>query len=117
MTAAAPDSGPDIAPALIWCPFADEDSALPVIDRLLDEGLVACANVLPPMRALYVWRGERGEARECGVLFKTNAALLDRAIARLALLHPYDTPAAIGWRADSAAPGALAWLAELGRQK
>ncbi len=99
--------------ALIWCPFADEASAAAAAARLLDEGLVACANILPPMRSLYVWRGERGEAREVGVLFKTDAALLERATARLAEIHPYDTPAVLGWRADTAAPATRDWLRAL----
>src|SRR5690606_34158659 len=76
--------------ALIWCPFADEASAAAAANRLLDEGLVACANILPPMRSLYIWRGERGDTREVGVLFKTDASLLERATARLAEIHPYD---------------------------
>ena len=100
-------------PALIWCPFADETSAATAADRLLAEGLVACANILPPMRSLYVWRGERGDARECGVLFKTDAALLERAVERLAQVHPYEEPAVVGWRVDAATPGTAAWLAEL----
>ena len=99
--------------ALIWCPFADEASAAAAAAQLLDEGLVACANILPPMRSLYVWQGERAEARECGALFKTKAALLDRATARLAEIHPYEAPAVLGWRADSAAPATAAWLGEL----
>jgi periplasmic divalent cation tolerance protein len=101
--------------ALIWSPFADEASAEAAASRLLDEGLIACANILPPMRSLYVWQGERGEAREVGVLFKTDAALLDRATARLAEIHPYETPAVLGWRADSAADATREWLRALGR--
>ena len=89
--------------ALIWCPFADEASAAEAAAQLLDEGLVACANLVPGVRSLYVWQGERGETRECGALFKTEAALLDRATARLAQIHPYDAPAVLGWRADTAA--------------
>jgi periplasmic divalent cation tolerance protein len=100
-------------PALIWSPFADEDSAAAAAARLIEEGLVACANIIPQMRSLYVWRGERGETRECGVLFKTDAALLEQATRRLAELHPYETPAVIGWRADSVAPATAAWLGEL----
>lgn len=100
-------------PALIWCPFGDESSAREVAGRLLDEGLIACANILPEMTSLYVWQGERHEDAERGVIFKTDAALLDRALARLAALHPYDTPAAIGWRADVAAPATLEWLGGL----
>jgi periplasmic divalent cation tolerance protein len=99
--------------ALIWCPFADAASAEAAANRMLDEGLVACANILPPMRSLYVWQGERGEAGEVGVLFKTDAALLDQAAARLAEIHPYDTPAVLGWRADAAAHPTSAWLRSL----
>lgn len=96
--------------ALIWCPFADEASAAHAAGTLLDEGLVACANILPPMRSLYSWQGQRGEARECAALFKTAAPLLDAAVARLAAIHPYDTPAVMGWQADAVAPATAAWL-------
>lgn len=96
--------------ALIWCPFPDDASAASAARQLLDEGLIACANILPPMRSLYLWQGERSEATECGVLFKTDASVLDRATARLAELHPYDTPAVLGWRADSVAQPTAEWL-------
>lgn len=103
--------------ALIWSPFADEDSAAAVARQLLDEGLVACANILPPMRSLYVWRGERGEACEVAVLFKTDTSLLDRATARLAEIHPYETPAVLGWRVDAVAAPTAQWLGELAGAK
>ena len=96
--------------ALIWCPFADEASAVAAANQLLDEGLVACANIFPPMRSLYTWQSERGEAVEIGVLFKTDASALDRATARLAEIHPYETPAVLGWRTDTAARPTAEWL-------
>ena len=98
--------------ALIWSPFASEEAAAAAASQLLDERLIACANLLPGVRSLYVWQGERGEARECAALFKTTAALLDKAIARLAEIHPYETPAITGWNA-AAAPATAAWLASL----
>jgi len=107
-----PPAGP-VGPALIWCPFASEDDAALIAAALLDERLIACANILPVMRSLFAWNGQRGDEREVGVLFKTDAALLDAAIARLAQLHPYDEPAAIGWRADAATQGTRAWLGDL----
>lgn len=100
-------------PALIWCPFASEEDAANIAARLLDERLVACANILPPMRSLFAWDGVRGDERENGAIFKTDAALLDRAVTRLAELHPYDEPAVIGWRADAAPPSTRAWLGGL----
>lgn len=101
-------------PALIWCPFPDEDSAVAAANALLDEKLAACVNLMPPMTSMFVWRGEKDTVREQALLVKTNEALLDRAIARLAELHPYDEPAVIGWRCSSATPGTLAWLAAIG---
>jgi periplasmic divalent cation tolerance protein len=62
------------------------------------------------MRSLYSWHGERGEATEVAVLFKTDAAALDRATARLAEIQPYDAPAVLGWRVDAAARPTAEWL-------
>jgi periplasmic divalent cation tolerance protein len=103
--------------ALIWCPFPDEESAARVGGQLLDERLIACVNVLPPMRSLYLWQGERHEAAEVGVLCKTDASLLDRATARLAELHPYAVPAVLGWRTDTAAKPTLEWLRGVVREE
>jgi len=101
------------APALIWCPFASEDDAAEAAGRLLDEGLIACANILPAMRSLYIWQGQRGDTRECGALFKTNAALLARAVERLEELHPYDAPAITAWEIDRAGHATAEWLGTL----
>ena len=100
--------------ALVWCPFPKADAAEAASRALLDEGLIACANILPPMRSLYVWRGESCDEQEVGVLFKTNAARLEQVTTRLGELHPYDEPAILGWRCDAAAPATVAWLAALG---
>ena len=102
-------------PALIWCPFPDAPSGAAVAKLLLDERLVACANIMPTMLSLFEWNGEREEATEAGVLFKTDAALLDRAIARLGEEHPYEEPAILAWRCDGASPGTAAWLGNLTR--
>lgn len=98
--------------ALIWCPFGDRDTAREVASMLVKERLVACANLIPAVESIFQWEGAIGTAEEVGVLFKTEASLLDEAISRLAYLHPYDTPAIMGWHADAAAPATLAWLAE-----
>jgi periplasmic divalent cation tolerance protein len=106
-----------VSAAVIWTTFADEAAAAEAASTLLDERLVACANLVPGLRSIYVWRGERGEARECGALFKTDAGLLELACARLAELHPYGTPAISGWRSDAAAAATLAWLGELSAER
>lgn len=100
-------------PALVWCPFPDDKSAANACSILLDEKLIACANMLPGMVSMFAWQGERGESNETGVLLKTDAALLEQMIRRLGELHPYDEPAIVGWRCDAASPATAAWLAGL----
>lgn len=97
--------------ALIWCPFPDRETARAIAGQLLDERVVACANILGEIESLFVWQGQRDSAAETAVLFKTSAARLDQAVERLGKLHPYDTPAILGWRADAALPATVAWLA------
>jgi len=95
---------------LVWCPFPDEAAARAAAGVLLDEGLIACANIVPGLVSLYRWQGERGEAREVGLLAKTHPTLGRQTVARLEQLHSYQTPAIIGWPAADAATGTGAWL-------
>jgi periplasmic divalent cation tolerance protein len=103
--------------ALIWCPFPDRESARAAAHTLLDEKLVACANILGDVEAIFEWEGERSTGQEIGVLFKTNSALLEQAIQCLADIHPYDTPAILGWHCDSAHAATADWLDRLVRGK
>jgi hypothetical protein len=55
---------------------------------MLDEGPVACANIPPgAMRLRPLGHGTRGKAGEAGVPFKTDAALIECALSRLAAPH------------------------------
>ena len=100
-------------PVLAWCPFPSEAEARTVAGVLLDEDLVACANIIPGMVSLYKWQGERGEGREVGVLFKTHAAVASRMTARLARLHSYQSPAIMLWDASATPQATSDWLAGL----
>jgi periplasmic divalent cation tolerance protein len=102
---------PAPAAALVWCPFPDVDTARAAAGQLLDEGLIACANILSPVESHFICDGKRESTTETGLLLKTTAAMLDRVIARTGALHPYDTPAIIGWRCDAGHPATLGWLA------
>lgn len=97
--------------ALVWCPFPDRAAAERAAQTLLDERVVACANLVEGVTALFLWQGERGAGEECGALFKTDAARLDQAVERIAQLHPYDTPAVLGWRCHAAPAATRGWLA------
>ncbi|MBY6219099.1 divalent-cation tolerance protein CutA [Qipengyuania aquimaris] len=98
--------------ALIYCPFPDRETAERIGAQLLDEQLIGCINIGGPIRSLFVWDGEKGEGEEVPALLKTDAAKLRQAIDRIEHLHPYDTPAIVGWPCEASA-GTSAWLGQL----
>lgn len=95
--------------ALIWCPFPDETAARAAISLLLDARMIACANIIPHIRSLFVWEGTREESEECGALIKTTAERMDEAMACLRTRHPYASPAITAWRVSATAE-TIAWL-------
>ena len=96
--------------ALAYAPFPDRDSAREVAGTLLSEKLVACANIIGGVESVFEWQGQRASEEEVGVLFKTTRAALETLIERLGELHPYDTPAILGWHCDAVHPATLDWL-------
>lgn len=98
--------------ALLWCPFGSMDDARDVARQMIEEELVACANILPEVESIFRWKGEIAQAVEVAAIFKTEAQLLDRAALRLAELHPYETPAVMGWHVSSVPPVTLDWISD-----
>ena len=96
--------------ALIYCPFPDAASAEAIGRALIEERLVACVNIGSPVRSIFAWEGTVDEGEKAPCLLKTSSKLLARAIARLEDLHPYDTPAIVGWNCDAAGRATQRWL-------
>ena len=90
--------------------FAGEEDAARVARVLVEERLVACANLLPGARSLYRWEGRVADERECLVLLKTRKQDWTALLSRLHELHPYETPELIAVRIAAGAPKYLQWL-------
>ena len=90
--------------------FANEADAARVARALVDERLVACANLLPGARSIYRWEGAVADEREVVVLMKTRKQDWAALLSRLHELHPYSTPELIAVRVAAGAPAYMEWL-------
>lgn len=106
-------TGPPDVSALIYCPFPDAACAERIGRTLIEEGLAACINIGGPIRSIFSWGGVIDEGEEVPGLIKTSSGKLDRAVARLEKLHPYDAPAIMGWRCDAPGAATQEWLGAL----
>ncbi|MFP4517926.1 MAG: divalent-cation tolerance protein CutA [Oceanicaulis sp.] len=99
--------------AILYTTWPDEESAARAAEALLDERLIACANILGTAQSMFRWRGETRREAETVVLFKTAAAQARTVRDRLLALHPYEEPAIVqlGLEDAGTSPAFAAWAA------
>lgn len=70
----------------------DEDTIASIVHSLIDERLIASANIIPTIRSIYRWQGEVKDAHEALALLQTTEQRVPQIVARVEELHPYRTP-------------------------
>ena len=97
---------------VLYTTWPDAGSAESAAARLLEDRLIACANILEESRSIYRWEGEVQSEREVIALFKTSHAVAERARDALIALHPYDEPCilALASTAPLSASGFTGWV-------
>jgi periplasmic divalent cation tolerance protein len=78
---------------------------------LVEAGLAACVNVLPPMVSIYRWKGEVQQDAECQLVVKTVRARVDAVHSEIVEHHPYDLPEILVVPVEGGDPAYLAWVA------
>jgi periplasmic divalent cation tolerance protein len=77
---------------MIYVPFPSSAAALAVSEKMIEEKLAACSNIVGPAISLYVYQGRTCREEEFIAYFKTRRALFAAFEKRLTELHPYDCP-------------------------
>ena len=95
---------------LVYTTFANEADAARVARVLIEERLIACANLIPAARSLYRWQGAIQDEREVMALMNTRKQDWTALLSRLHELHPYETPECIAVRVAAGAPKYMEWL-------
>jgi periplasmic divalent cation tolerance protein len=85
--------------------------AVDLARTLVEEGLAACVNVLPPMQSVYRWKGAVEADTEQQLVIKTTSARVAALEARLRALHPYELPEFLVLTADGSVRY-LQWITE-----
>ena len=94
----------------IYVTAPDMDEAELLASTLLNEHLIACANILPGMTSLYRWQGEVNCDSEVAILMKTRAVLAEAVTERVRQLHSYDCPCVTVWPIEGGNTEYLNWI-------
>lgn len=98
--------------AVLYVPFPTETLAVQISQQLLDEKLIACANLLGPIRSLFVWQGKQEDNQEFPVLFKTRLGLQSVLADRIRQLHSYECPCLLQFSIQEVNADYLRWIEE-----
>jgi periplasmic divalent cation tolerance protein len=71
---------------------SNEQEAEKIIRRLLDEKLIACANIISPVSSHFHWSGKIEKAEECLVLMKSREDLFEKLAETVKSMHSYEVP-------------------------
>lgn len=78
---------------------------------LVEESLVACAQVGGAITSMYLWQGNLEGCEEIPLSLKTTAAALPALHRRLCELHPYEIPEFLALGAPAGSAAYLDWVA------
>jgi periplasmic divalent cation tolerance protein len=96
---------------VLYTTVSNNDAARRLAVALLEERLIACANVFP-VWSMYHWEGQLQDENEIAILMKTHPEHVPALMARIPELHPYETPAIEVFSLSDAHPPFAAWIAE-----
>ena len=69
-----------------------KEEAVRIVHTLLEERLIACANIMDPVSSFFWWQGKIEEEKEVLVIMKSHETLFKKLSKRVMELHSYDTP-------------------------
>ncbi|MDG5493802.1 divalent-cation tolerance protein CutA [Niveispirillum sp. BGYR6] len=99
---------------LLYVTTPDQETARRIGRALVEEGLVACVNILRGMESLYRWQGTVEQAEECVLLIKASAGRVTQVSDRVRTLHPYDLPCILELPISGGNPPYIEWLVRAG---
>ncbi|ACI19651.1 divalent-cation tolerance protein CutA [Dictyoglomus thermophilum] len=86
------------------------ENAERISNILLDEKLSACINIIPGVKSIYIWQGEKKSDDEVIMLIKTEKNKFPDLVKRIKELHPYELPEIIGIPINYGLPEYLEWV-------
>jgi periplasmic divalent cation tolerance protein len=95
---------------IVYTTCGKAEDAENLAQRLVEERLAACVNVVPGVRSFYRWKGKIENDAEFLLIIKTARGLVGSLRQQLEKVHPYELPEMIVAPIIDGSPNYLAWL-------
>jgi len=95
---------------IILVTTGSEAEAEKIARTLVEERLIACANILSPVRSIYRWEGKVQDDHEWLLIIKTQQVHFAAVEARVRSLHSYQVPEVIALSVVDGSERYLGWV-------
>ena len=95
---------------IVYVTSANINEAKKIAETVLTQKKAACVNIVPAIESFYWWKGEIASAKECLLIIKTNAQLLDEIVELVKKVHTYDIPEIIAVPIIGGSGDYLKWI-------
>lgn len=102
---------------VIYVTAKDEREAKKIATRLLEDKLVACANIISGIQSMYWWQGKIDQSREVLIVLKSKKILVKKIIKAVKSVHSYDCPEVIALPIVHGSNDYLQWINDSLRTK
>lgn len=96
---------------LVYTTLPDKQTAVSIAQKLLEQKLIACANIIPGVVSIFEWEGACNQESEVICLYKTANNSVQKLMDVLENMHPYETPAIVCLSAEETLPAFESWVA------
>jgi len=97
---------------IVYATSSKEEEALRISRIVVEEGIVACVNIVPRIRSIYRWKGEIYDDEENLMIMKTRREKYQALEMRIKELHSYEVPEIIAVQVSEGSKEYLKWIRE-----
>ena len=95
---------------IVLCTCPDEQTATIIADKLVEEGMAACVNIVPGIMSVFQWQGTIEHDDELLLIIKSRQDCYLELEVMIQELHPYELPEIIAVSIERGLSGYLEWI-------
>jgi periplasmic divalent cation tolerance protein len=95
---------------LVFMTASSKGEAKKIVRSLLEEKLIACANMIDSVSSVFWWQENIKEEKEVLVIMKSHQELFNKVSTRIREVHSYDTPEILALSIVDGSSQYLEWM-------
>ena len=95
---------------IVFMTASSKEEAEKIVRALLEERLIACANIIDNVSSFFWWQGKIEKEKEVLAIMKSHKRLFEKLSQRVKELHSYAVPEILALPITEGSPSYMDWM-------